>query len=651
MENTTIQNKWPSSGTGAQDLLKMSYYILIDGEITNQNAFQAFYIDWIRNDVLSEKNMFVLNLRSEKSTVSANWQGIRLLQYAKYEDCIPEIKAKGGAWIYITQNAQKAETICEIFKMARVLVRVYQMDQEGKLQNYRRQYKEKKSTYRTLEGAFELTSNLCEVTSVAGISGSVPTKMDYVYDSQQRMIQLKNEFISNPQSITYETSLDGLQAKIYQKQWLQISYFKDKVQKMLEKPINVEGICWPKDFLYDEQKKFVGILVPKSEGYQLKQDLMSQTGIQTNFPNWDRKDLTHLVRVILEKIVYLQNRNVIFGLLNTSAIFVKDIDHVYFADMDSYQIEGYPILTHERVLQAPELQNEDTSLRLYTKQQDNYEIALLVFMLLMPGKFPYNKGNNADISKSIEKKMFAFRYGEGGKVEHGAREYFGLWRFVWSHLGNDLKKAFYFTFQNGQAYSLPEQRKYANFWLNKVKALEEELKNPYDRESLKIFPRTFKRYSGMKTIRCQKCQIDHPDFYYKYPEKQICNSCLGKPSETHFECKSCHKIYYYDYLTLFKYEKLAKTKGFSMPTHCPYCRSDRELCKGGCNKTVPLYRLNKYGKCPECAAKIVRRYQCRDCRKWIELTQSQVDFYREKSLNLPVRCEKCRRERNNGYRR
>lgn len=123
MENTTIQNKWPSSGTGAQDLLKMSYYILIDGEITNQNAFQAFYIDWIRNDVLSEKNMFVLNLRSEKSTVSANWQGIRLLQYAKYEDCIPEIKAKGGAWIYITQNAQKAETICEIFKMARVLVR------------------------------------------------------------------------------------------------------------------------------------------------------------------------------------------------------------------------------------------------------------------------------------------------------------------------------------------------------------------------------------------------------------------------------------------------------------------------------------------------------------------------------------------------
>lgn len=69
MENTTIQNKWPSSGTGAQDLLKMSYYILIDGEITNQNAFQAFYIDWIRNDVLSEKKhvCFEFEIRKEYS--------------------------------------------------------------------------------------------------------------------------------------------------------------------------------------------------------------------------------------------------------------------------------------------------------------------------------------------------------------------------------------------------------------------------------------------------------------------------------------------------------------------------------------------------------------------------------------------------------
>ena len=36
----------------------------------------------------------------------------------------------------------------------------------------------------------------------------------------------------------------------------------------------------------------------------------------------------------------------ILGLINPGAIFVKDKDHVYFAEMDTYQIEGYPILSY-----------------------------------------------------------------------------------------------------------------------------------------------------------------------------------------------------------------------------------------------------------------------------------------------------------------
>ena len=139
--------------------------------------------------------------------------------------------------------------------------------------------------------------------------------------------------------------------------------------------------------------------------------------------------------------------------------------------MDTYQIEGYPILSYERVMQAPELQDTSEGMRLYTKQQDNYEIALLVFMLLMPGKFPYNKGNNKSISESVKNMSFAFRYGKRNE-EHGAKEYFGLWRFAWSHLGYELKQAFYYTFQNGQAFSTPERRRDARFWQKKVEELE-----------------------------------------------------------------------------------------------------------------------------------------------------------------------------------
>lgn len=665
-----MMNKWPDEGMKASDLLKMQHHIMIDARIMNSKGFQLYYNNWVINDLYEDKKMFAQSLKSENLEIPANCKAIVPFMCVNYEDYGSTIKDIGGTWIYITNNTEKAESLRKIFKIVGIPLRIYRMDEEGRLQNYsplnyKKAYEgkaQKKDFTRDrcsiikeerVKRTFELPSKIYPVTKVVYRSETVPSKMDLVYDSCHQMIRLEDEFISNPQSITYQTSLSGMQAKIYQKSWLQISYFKDKVEKMINNPVIFEGICWPKDMLYDKNGEFVGILVPKAEGYQLKQDIMSQVGIESHFPMWDRRDLTHLAKTILEKIVFLQERNVIFGLINPSAIFVKDADHVYFADMDTYQIEGYPILNYERVMQAPELLDVDNSLRLYSKQQDNYEIAMLLFMILMPGKFPYNKGKNTDISESIKKMMFAFRYGEGQTSEHGAREYFGLWRFVWSHLGNELKKAFYYTFQYGQPYSLPEKRKYASFWLMKIQELEKELANPYDKESLRIFPRTFKRYNGTKTIRCIKCGIEHPSFYYKYPEKQICNSCLGQPSETHFICRSCQKTYYYDFSTLFKYEKLVESKNFKMPTHCPYCRSDKERCKGECGKMVPSYRLNKNGMCPECAKKarerVVKSFKCRDCGCWIELTQGQVEFYERKSMNLPVRCDICRNMRNNRY--
>lgn len=112
---------------------------------------------------------------------------------------------------------------------------------------------------------------------------------DVVYTSDNRPIKLGDEFMSNPQSITYQTDI-AMQAKIYQSQWLTISYFEDKAKRMVEKAIKYEGICWPTDILHNAEGEFVGILVPASDGYQLKQQLMSQQGLETYFPEWDRKN-------------------------------------------------------------------------------------------------------------------------------------------------------------------------------------------------------------------------------------------------------------------------------------------------------------------------------------------------------------------------
>lgn len=650
----TKNSMWPPCGVGASALLKIKHNVMIGADLLELPCFQKFYLEWLGNYTLNQNKLIqIANFELELATVPHTYDKLRIIKYGgcnDYIDLFKHIKGE-GSWIFLTKSQEKAETLIKASKETKTYLRIYGLDEYGKLINYKPISEE---TYRSQnlseKETFSLSESIYPIKKRNRISLNIPHSGEKVYTSNKELVILGDEFISNSQSITYQTNIEGIQAKIYQPQWLNISYFEDKIKRMLEIQIKCKGICWPIDLLYDINGEFIGMLVPKAEGYQLKQELLSQQGLSNCFPDWNRKDLTHLTKVILDKIVYLQDRNILFGLINPGAIFVKDSDHVYFTEMDTYQIEGYPILSHERVMQAPELQDVSEELRLYTKQQDNYGIALLIFMILMPGKFPYNKGKNKTISESIKNMSFAFRYGRHIE-EHGAREYFGLWRFVWSHLGNDLKQSFYYTFQHDKAFSTPERRKDAHYWLKIIRSLEHELDNPYDKESLKIFPNTFKRFSGSNTIKCIKCGIEHPDFYYKYPEKKICNSCLGQPSQTYFVCKTCNKRYYYDFGTLFKYEKLVEKKDFSMPTHCPYCRSDKRKCVS-CNLMFPAYRINDDGMCFDCAKKarerIAKRYYC-SCGREIVLTQGEVDFYMKKFGNLPKRCKQCKSSSRSWY--
>ena len=646
------ENHWPFPGASATDLIKTHYRILIDAELFNTPGFRIFYQEWVGNTLYTERKLLFMSALDCANTHNlAAFSGVKVLRYTDCEDYVTffRIIKKMGTWLYLTTNKSNTDTIFNACRDSKIYLRIYTLDDNGKLRNCKVTSKKSNTDVNIISqnvDAFGVSTQIAPIRKVIRRSHSIPSTGDTVYTSDGKAFQLGEEFISNPQSITYQTNYANFQGKIYQPEWLNISYYEDKANRMLEKPMRCKGICWPLDILRNADGEFVGLLLPAAQGHQLKQQLMSQQGLEKHFPTWNRSNLTHLTRVILEKIEYLQERNVIFGLVNPSSIFVQDEDHVYFVDMDAYQIEGYPILSFERVLQAPELQDIPSSMRLYTQQEDNYGVALLTFMLLMPGKFPYNKGRNKDISTSIKNMSFAFRYGRNGE-EHGTKEYFGSWRFVWSHLGNDLKQAFHNTFQRDQLYSLPEKRRNAKFWRIKVSDLERELNNPYDQESLRIFPRTFKRYSGTQTIRCIKCGINHPNFYYRFPNKEICNSCLGKPSTTYFECKSCNKSFYYDFATLFKYEELVTKKSFAMPTHCPYCRSDKRKCNH-CGKTVPVYRLNNDGVCIDCRNKVVTTYYCK-CGNTISLTQGQYDFHMKKFGRLPQRCDRCKADRQRRY--
>ena len=637
--NRGARDKWPFPGSSASFLFDSEYEIVISSDLIRSQGFNRFYQEWIGKIDRDINKKITLSLYGiNTNTKAVEYKGIKI-SLSDYQTLFSFLEDGNHGIIFITGNSDTMEQVISASRSKRLPVRIYSLDDDGRLQSVEIP---KPKGHQKQSKVFSISNEINEFRYVTRVERKVPQTGDVVYDSFKNPFELGEEFLSNAQSITYYTNKDNIQAKIYQLKWLTVSYYEDKIKRMLEISVISDGICWPKDCLYNKSGEFVGYITCSADGVQLKQDILNQQGIEENFPNWNRLDIIKLAQTILDKVIVLQELNVFFGVLNLNSILVRDSQTVFFTEMDTYQIEGYPVLTFERELLAPELQSAEKSFFLYTKQQDNYEIALLLFMILMVGKFPYIKGKNKTVSESIRKMNFAFRYKSNGE-EHGAHESYGLWRFVWSHIGKDLKQAFFDTFQYGRGLSKPENRRNARFWKRKLDLLEQELQNPYDKESLQIFPKTFKRYEYTRTIKCEKCGIEHPDFYFSFKGKNICNSCLAKPSDTHFRCKSCEKDFYYDFKTLFKYEKLVKEKNFNMPTHCPYCRSDKKVCVQ-CGSLVPAYRLNEYGMCIDCANEIVKTYTG-ECGHTITLTRRDVSFYLDKFGNLPKRCKKCRKNR------
>lgn len=266
-------DRWPKAGASASDLLKAYNYLLVDADLMESIGFQKFYSEWV-SVYGNRRRIYIQTLSGDTTRVPPGCSMIQPLQAARLDEYPAVLRGLGKNWLYLTKSSEKAEAMRSAVFHSGVYLRVYGLDDEGKLESYRPPMKEKRQTvFSDREDNLDrygLPNKIVPINRVAFRSPSVPAERDSVYDSSRRSVLLGSEFSSNPQSITYQTNISGMQAKIYQKEWLQISYFKDKAERMIRTPLNMEGICWPTDLLYNANGEFVGILVPKAEGLQSK---------------------------------------------------------------------------------------------------------------------------------------------------------------------------------------------------------------------------------------------------------------------------------------------------------------------------------------------------------------------------------------------
>lgn len=338
--------------------------------------------------------------------------------------------------------------------------------------------------------AFSLSKQLVVTSDATMPLTYMPKERDMVQTSKGS-IQLEGQIASGGEGIVYATNTPYV-AKIY-KAGHNYKNTYEKLQLMLSRPIQCEGICYPVELLYNQQGEWVGYLMPKAEGQELSRTVLNPKLLAAKFPDWKKRDLVELAVTILKKMQYLQSWNIIIGDINPANILVKSQKEVYFVDVDSYQVEGYACPVGTPSFTAPEIQGKHYRNFLRTEGNENFAIATLLFMLMLPGKHPYAQYEGGSVVENINSMDFSYPLGDArnGKIPNGQ------WAYMWSHMTYKVKEAFYKTFRKGEEFASESSRCNASQWLSLFKEylrlLDDGTLASNDPMSLEIVPDNFKK--------------------------------------------------------------------------------------------------------------------------------------------------------------
>ena len=259
----------------------------------------------------------------------------------------------------------------------------------------------------------------------------------------------------------YKTE-DGMIAKIYDKH-SRTRRRQAKLESMVKKNLSYPGICFPRALIYDQEKNFLGYLMEPAAGRPLRATACAgRRKLEKNLPGWKKIDSVQLAITILKMIRYVHVNGMLVGDINLDNILMVSPEEVYFVDVDSYQVDDFPCSVGMLNFTAPEIQGKRFSEFLRTEGNENFAVATLLFMLMLPGKPVYSQQGGENQISNILNMDFSYPIGDisNKKTPEGA------WRFMWSHLSYRMKEAFYQTFMKGERHSTEDKRLSVDDWLS-----------------------------------------------------------------------------------------------------------------------------------------------------------------------------------------
>jgi serine/threonine protein kinase len=275
-----------------------------------------------------------------------------------------------------------------------------------------------------------------------------------------------------------------------------------KILSMIDKRIKVTGICVPTEAIYNENKKFIGYLMPKADvekGFEMQTCVFNPELLKKKFPQWTRINLVNLSLSILNKIKVLHDKNIIIGDINPFNILIKDDNTIFFVDTDSYLVDNYVCPVGTVHFTAPEIQNiENFSKLIRTKEHEYFAVASLLFMIFHPGKSPYAFQGGGNIKDNIVGMNFSYPLGD----EDNYLAPQGMWEYIWNELSYELRKAFYTVFKENYRLTISD-------WITVLETYKEDLKDGI--YPIEIFPSSTEKILQGRTINMNRRDIKEND--------------------------------------------------------------------------------------------------------------------------------------------
>lgn len=465
----------------------------------------------------------------------------------------------------------------------------------------------------------------------------IPTEGDLIYTNASCTgpIRLESRLGGGGEGTVYATNTNYV-AKVYKAECC-TAYRREKILKLVEARLAYEGICFPVTALYNEYGEFVGYLMQKAQGEMLRHSVMMKGRMMTLFPDWNKADVVQLCITILYKIKYIHDNGLLLGDINPQNILVKSPLEVYFVDTDSYQVNDLPCPVGVPTYTAPELiqmqkdgKYQSYSELLRTKANENFAVATLLFMILMPGRNPYAHAGGGSPVDNILTMHFPYALGE----KRSDRTPGGAWRFIWSHLPYRVKETFHQTFtkQEGKSDYNMKERLSVYRWImvmidyrEKLQRVAERMNEynaavaagrldpkkdppPEDEQDLWLYPDRLRWALGKDTHVMRLCKACGQWSSFKKDSRQECCAACQNKGET-IVCEACGEE--------FIFSDYDKSQGRKRPRFCRSCNSKR-------------YKVVYEGTC-----------EMPGCFNNVSLTAGQVEWF-EKN-NLPKVCDFCKK--------